>query len=196
MTKQQGQGAAVTKQEHITKYLHGLSELLKRLDMGQIENFISLLQQARDEERAIYLFGNGGSGAAASHFICDLNKGSSYGKDVRFKVFCLNDNMATVLAYANDVAYADVFIEQLKNFLRPQDLVVAISGSGNSENVLRAIDYANARGAITVGICGFGGGRLKEKAQHAVHVAVDDMQMVEDAHMAVLHLVMQYFCTH
>ena len=99
--------------------------------------------------------GNGGSGASASHAAGDLNKGVSYGREKRFRVISLNDNLATLTAYANDVSYVDVFVEQLKNFLRPGDLVIAISGSGNSPNVLKAIEYANQQGAITVGLTGF-----------------------------------------
>jgi len=140
------------------------------------------------------LFGNGGSGSTASHFACDINKGVSYGHDKRFKVICLNDNIPTMLAYANDSSYDDIFIEQLKNFLSPGDVVFGISGSGNSENVMRAIEYGNSNGAKTLGFTGFEGGRLGKAAGLSINIASDDMQKIEDIHLILTHMIMQAFC--
>jgi D-sedoheptulose 7-phosphate isomerase len=176
---------------NVRDYKSRLIATLERLDDREVNAFIDALAQALSEERAIFIFGNGGSAATASHMTCDLNKGCSYGRDRRFKVICLNDNLPTMMAYANDVSYHDIFVEPLKNFLRPGDLVIGISGSGNSENVLRAIDYANANGALTVGLCGYSGGKLKQKAGIVVHVAVDDMQIAEDVHLVLGHMAMQ-----
>jgi len=132
--------------------------------------------------------GNGGSAATASHYAADFNKGLSYGKARRFRFLCLSDNVPTLTAYANDVAYEEVFVEQLRNFLQPGDLVIAISGSGNSRNILKAIEYANGEGAVTVGLTGYDGGALKRIAQHGVHVPIADMQVTEDLHMVLDHL--------
>ncbi|GMU92959.1 MAG: phosphoheptose isomerase [Candidatus Hydrogenedentota bacterium] len=175
----------------VTAYLSGLAGVLANLDTGQIDRFLQLLDKAREEGRQIFIFGNGGSGANASHITGDLVKGASYGRDKRFKVICLNDNDAGVLAYANDVGYDDVFVEQLKNFIRPGDVVIGISGSGNSENILRAIDYANAVGAETVGFCGYPGGMLETHVKHVVHANVRDMQFAEDVHLIVGHIAMK-----
>ncbi len=177
--------------DRVEKYREGLTRVLAGLDVSAVERFVHLLSQARREGRTVFVFGNGGSGATASHLACDLNKGASYGKTGRFRVICLNDNVPTLMAYANDVGYDDVFVEPLKNFLGPRDVVIGISGSGNSENVIRAIDYANQVGATSVGLCGYSGGRLKEKARMSVHVAVDDMQMAEDVHLVLGHIAMQ-----
>ena len=135
--------------------------------------------------------GNGGSASTASHFVCDFNKGLSYGFSApRYKFICLNDSLPSLTAYSNDVSYEDAFLEQLKNFFRAGDVVVGISGSGNSKNVLKAIEYANANGGISVGLTGYNGGELKKIAQISVHVPIDDMQVAEDAHMMLDHLAM------
>lgn len=178
----------------IAIYRAGLGSVLEALDAVQIERFIQVLADALKDGRQVFLFGNGGSGATASHMACDLNKGVSYGRENRFKVICLNDNVPTMMAYSNDVSYDDIFVEPLRNFLQPGDVVVGLSGSGNSENVIRAINYANKAGAVTVGLCGYSGGRLKEAAQVVVHTAVNDMQMAEDTHLILGHMVMRCLC--
>jgi D-sedoheptulose 7-phosphate isomerase len=175
----------------IKNYLTGLVDVLQNLDVAQLDTFLQLLDSAREENRQIFIFGNGGSGANASHITGDLVKGASYGKEKRFKVLCLNDNDSGVLAYANDVSYDEVFIEQLKNFLNPGDVVVGISGSGNSVNILKAIDYANDRGAVTVGFCGYPGGKLETRAKHVIHANIHDMQFAEDVHLIVGHIAMK-----
>ncbi len=175
-------------------YTAGLKQALDAIPTDAAEKFLQLVESAYLDGRQVFLMGNGGSGATASHATCDLNKGVSYGREKRFRVISLNDNLATLTAYANDVSYVDVFVEQLKNFLHPGDLVIAISGSGNSPNVLKAIEYANQQGAITVGLTGFNGGKLAALAQVPVHVPVHDMQKVEDIHMMLFHVAMQVLC--
>ena len=179
----------------IREYLDDLCQAIHRLDVGELDAFIELLVEARDDCRSIYIFGNGGSAATASHFACDFNKGASYGRERRFRMICLNDNLPTLMAYANDVSYDDIFVEQLANFLEPQDLVIGISGSGNSENVIRAIRYANEHQAITVGLCGFDGGRLAQEAQFKVHAELHDMAKTEDIHMIVDHMCSSIIAT-
>ena len=175
----------------IKVYIEGLVGVLRQLDIEQINRFFTVLQQAKREDRTIYVFGNGGSASTATHMVCDFNKGLSYGKKHRFRMISLNDNVPILLAYANDVNFADIFVEQLRNFLMPEDLVIGISGSGNSENVIRAIDYANSVGAHSIGICGFTGGRLKEKAKMLVHVNINDMQKSEDVFTILTHMAYQ-----
>ena len=175
-------------------YCQGLKNALDAIPTDAAEKFLQLLETAYLEGRQVFLMGNGGSGSSASHAAGDLNKGVSYGREKRFRVISLNDNLATLTAYANDVSYNDVFVEQLKNFLHPGDVVIGISGSGNSPNVLKAIEYANQQGAITVGLTGFSGGKLSGLAQLPVHVPVNDMQKVEDIHMMLFHVAMQVLC--
>ncbi len=179
--------------ELINGYFERLKNTVDKLDRNEIEQFIKVLFTARDNGNNIFIMGNGGSASTASHFCCDFNKGMSYGKDKRFKLICLNDNVATMLAYANDISYSDVFVEQLKNFVKKDDVVIGISGSGNSENVIRAIDYANETGAITVGLTGYSGGKLKQKASISVNTNINDMQISEDIHMILCHLIYSTF---
>ena len=172
----------------INNYFGKLKTCIDNLDRKEVDIFLNIMLRARDRGANIYIMGNGGSGATASHFCCDFNKGMSYQQDKKFKMICLNDNVATMLAYANDVSYDNVFVEQLKNFLKEGDLVIGISGSGNSKNVLKAVEYANANGAITLGLTGYNGGILKQIAKYSINTHIDDMQITEDIHMMLCHM--------
>lgn len=144
--------------------------------------------------RTVFTLGNGGSASTASHFACDINKGVCINLEKKIKVICLNDNMATMMAYANDFSYEDIFVEQIKNFLGPKDLVIGFSGSGNSPNVLKAIAYANEKGAVTFGLTGYDGGKLSRLAIHNITTPIHDMQKTEDSHLVLTHLMMQLLC--
>ena len=169
-------------------YLTRLKSTIDLISREEISRFLNILLDALESEKNIYIMGNGGSAATASHFAVDFNKGLSYGKEKRFRFICLNDNLPTLTAYANDVGYEDVFVEPLRNFLVRGEVVIGISGSGNSRNVLKAIEYANLQGALTVGITGFDGGALRKMAQYSVHIPIHDMQVTEDLHMVLDHL--------
>ena len=173
-------------EKDINNYFNSVNETLNRLDKSHVNSFVSLLLDAYHNRRNIYVFGNGGSSATASHFCGDLIKGVSYGLDKRFKAICLSDNVSSMMAIANDVSYDDIFVEQLKNFLQKDDLVVGISGSGNSKNVVKALEYAKENGAKTVAICGYKGGKIKEISDLAIHAEVNDMEISEDIHNLVL----------
>ncbi|MEW5734307.1 MAG: SIS domain-containing protein [Thermodesulfobacteriota bacterium] len=173
------------------KYLESLKKVLDGFDHAAFEKMIAAMLAAYEKGGRIFVMGNGGSASTASHWVCDMNKGACLALEKRIRMICLNDSISTMMAYANDLSYADVFVEQLKNFFEPGDVVIGISGSGNSENVLRAIQYANDRGGVTVGLCGFSGGKLGKMAQIPVLAAVADMQKVEDVHMIVAHMAMQ-----
>jgi D-sedoheptulose 7-phosphate isomerase len=181
--------------EGIESYLGALHGTLDALDRNEIAAFADALLDAYHRGATIFVCGNGGSAGTASHFACDLNKGVAFGLDRRFRVMPLNDNIPTVMAYANDVGYDSVFIEQLRNFIQAGDMVVGFSGSGNSPNVLRAIEYANNLGALTVGITGYDGGRLREAAKMSVNANVRDMQLSEDIHVVLCHMIMRLLNT-
>ncbi len=175
-------------------YIANLQQVLASLDMDAVEAGVATIHDAWQRGAQIITFGNGGSAMTALHFITDWAKMIPAHSGRPFRGRTLLDNMGMVTAYGNDNAYADIFIEQLKNIMSPGDLVIAISGSGNSENVIRAIDYANANGGETLGLCGYGGGRLRERAQKTIWVKVNDMQLCEDAHAIFGHIVMQSLC--
>jgi D-sedoheptulose 7-phosphate isomerase len=172
----------------VESYFTRLKATLDRISRKELNTFLNLLMDALEKDKYVFTMGNGGSGATASHFAGDFNKGLSFNKAKRFRFICLNDNYATFAAYANDVGYEEVFVEPLKNFLGEGDLVIGISGSGNSPNILKAVEYANAHGAVTLGLTGYDGGKLKAIARYGVHVPIADMQVTEDLHMVLDHL--------
>lgn len=170
-------------------YLGSLSLIAKKLPLETIDQITSILLDAYDAGRMIYLFGNGGSAALASHFACDLGKGTVNGPGKRFRVLALTDNIPMMTAWANDSSYEDIFAEQLVNLVRKDDVAFAISGSGNSPNVLAALRVARAAGAITVGLGGFHGGKMKELCDVCMVVPSDNMQIIEDLHLCTAHAV-------
>jgi D-sedoheptulose 7-phosphate isomerase len=174
-----------------TTYLDQLKNTLDRIDFDGFKKVLDLILDAYAEEKHIFVMGNGGSGSTASHFACDINKGCCVDLGKKFKMICLNDNMPTMLAIANDISYEAVFEAQLTNFFEPGDLVIGISGSGNSANVLKAIEYAKKHEGITAGMCGFEGGALAKLVDVALVAPVNDMQKVEDVHMIWVHMLMQ-----
>lgn len=175
----------------IETYVSRLKKVLDALDKESINTLMNLLLEARKHKKKIFIMGNGGSASTASHYCCDFNKGLSYTYDEKFKFICLNDNLPTLMAYANDVGYEYVFEEQLKNFLQAGDYVIGISGSGNSKNVVRALEYANQHEGVSIALTGFDGGKMKQIARYNVHVPVHDMQIAEDVHMILDHLMMK-----
>jgi D-sedoheptulose 7-phosphate isomerase len=174
----------------IDNYMGTLKNTLDKLDKEQINKAINVLIKARDEKKNIFIMGNGGSAATASHFAGDFNKGLSLNHEKRFRYICLNDNIPTMLSLANDVSYEAVFVEPLKNFLEDGDVVVGISGSGNSKNVINAVEFAKQKANTIIGLSGYKGGRLMELSDIKLHVPIENMQIVEDIHMMFDHLMM------
>ncbi len=172
-----------------TEYRQLLIETIEALDMTAVERLVEVFLDAHQRGAQIFTMGNGGSGASASHAAGDFLKGASYGLDKRFKMICLNDNVPSMMAVANDIGWDDIFVEPLKNYLQPGDVVVGISGSGNSRNVLKAAEYAKSKGATLVGMTGFKGGKLREMADLSIHSVAMDMEVAEDVHMAVFNMV-------
>jgi len=180
------------KNSEITDYFNRLSGTLDRMDTGNIEKLAEVLLQARERGSTIFIFGNGGSGATASHMTGDFLKGVSYQLEKRFRVQCLNDNVSGMMAISNDLTYEEIFVEQLKNFLRKDDIVIGISGSGNSMNVVKALQFARSQGAVTVSFCGFTGGKVREHSDLLIHAPIQDMEITEDIHFIVFHALKQY----
>ena len=174
--------------ERIQAYISHLQDVLGRLALAEIRQSIDLVMETYQADRQIFIIGNGGSASTASHVANDLGKGMSLAGVRRFRAVSLTDNVATMTAWSNDVSYDDVFVEQLKNLMDPGDLVIGISASGNSENVLRAIRHAQAMGCKTIGWIGLGGGELKQIADVSVVVDSDDYGPVEDVHLILNHI--------
>lgn len=181
---------------NLPSYLDRLNREVARLDQTAIQNWADLVYAAWQNGRFVFIIGNGGSGTTASHMAEDLGKSSLRPEDLkdeskkRLKVLSLTDNAGWLLAVGNDCGYDQIFVQQLMNYGSAGDLLIAISGSGNSPNILTAVDWANRHGLITYGLTGYKGGKLKAMQQHGLHVDLDDMGMVESIHLCVFHWVL------
>ncbi len=174
-------------------YREELLATIAKTDAARIHQAIEWYKEARAAGRNIFVCGNGGSASTASHFVCDMLKGASYNRPARFRIQALTDSLPTITAYANDVGYEVAFVEQLKNFAAPGDLLMAISGSGNSPNVLRAVEYANSLGCRTIGLTGRDGGQLGPLSQLEINIPDTHMGRIEDGHMIICHMICYYF---
>ena len=180
---------------HSKAYFAKLSEVIGHLNMDEFDIGLAFIRNAWLSGRQIITLGNGGSAMTALHFITDWSKMIYLATGKQFRGRSLIDNIGVLTAYSNDICYADAFKEQLKAIAAPGDLVLAISGSGNSENVIRAIDHAKEMGCETFGLCGFSGGKLKDSAKASLWVRSNDMQLCEDVHAIFGHIVMQSLCS-
>lgn len=180
----------------IRDYIACEIETLQKLDINAIDAALNLLLEAYHNRKWVYIFGNGGSSSTASHFENDFNKGVSESLKTKFRFRCLNDNVATLMAVANDIGFEEVFRYQLTDRIEPGDLVIAISGSGNSKNIINAVEYAKSCGNKIIGITGFDGGKLKQMCDISLHAPVSSMQISEDIHMIFDHLMMSMFYKH
>jgi len=177
-------------------YLHRLQTEIDRTNQEALQRWSDLIYQAWDQGNFVFIFGNGGSGTTASHMAEDLGKSTLHEHELhdeskkRLKVLSLTDNAGWLMAVGNDLAYDQIFVQQLMNYGSSEDVVIAISGSGNSANVLNAVDWANRHGLKTFGLSGFSGGKLKEIEQDGLHVDLNDMGMVESIHLCLFHWVL------
>jgi D-sedoheptulose 7-phosphate isomerase len=182
----------------VRPFLDRVSQELARVEPAQVRALADAIHACYRQGRFVFLCGNGGSGSNASHFCEDLGKGTLRRQDFdddrkkRLRILSLTDNTPYILAWGNDEGFERVFVEQLKNLASPGDLLIAISGSGNSPNVLRAVEWANRNGVNTFGCTGFSGGKLRTLAQQNLHVPLDDMGIVESIHLVVFHWVVDH----
>lgn len=179
--------------KEIEAYIEHEIETLRALDKDAINDALNLLLETMENGNTVFVFGNGGSSATASHFQNDFNKGVSEHTEKKFNFLCLNDNVATMMAVANDIGFEEVFRFQLRGHIKPGDVVLAISGSGNSKNVINAVEYAKEQGCRIIGLTGFGGGKLRQLADVSLHAPINSMQITEDIHMIFDHLMMSVF---
>jgi D-sedoheptulose 7-phosphate isomerase len=174
-------------------YFTELKRTLEEISMEKVERIVEMIYEAYRDNKYVFTMGNGGSASTASHFACDLGKGTICEGKPRFRVMSLNDNMPLITALSNDFGYERVFIEQLMNLVNPGDLVISITGSGNSPNILKAVEYAKNQGAKTIGLIGFGGGVLKEMVDEHITISNTNYGQVEDIHLMLAHAISQYF---
>jgi len=181
--------------DSLSRYVAELKSVLDNLPMDQIARAADIIFACYQADHTVFTFGNGGSGALASHLVADLGKGTHFPgpKEMasvrRMKALAVTDNMPMITAWANDTRYEDIFMRQIENFLQPGDVALAISGSGNSPNVLKALEFARSAGATTIGLGGFGGGKMKALLDCPIIVPSYNMQQVEDAHVIIAHMI-------
>src|SRR5579864_6554668 len=173
----------------VNAYFDEVVNTIGKMPIATIERIVGVLMSAYQSSRMVYVFGNGGSAALASHFACDLGKGAANGSAKRFQVLAFTDNVPLMTAWANDARYEDIFAEQLSNFVRPDDIAFAISCSGKSANVLKALKVARQAGAFTIGLTGFKGGDMTHLCDLCLVIPSDNMQIIEDLHLSVTHAV-------
>jgi len=182
--------------EFIKNYFKELKKTIDEISTEDVKKVIDVLYDAYRKDKQIFIIGNGGSASTASHFACDLSKGTLQRvydeKEKRFRVMSLTDNVALLTALGNDLSYDDVFSQQLKNLINQEDVLIAITGSGNSQNILNAVDTASKSGAVTIGFLGFDGGKLKDKVNHYIHVPSSHYGRIEDVHLVLEHLICSY----
>jgi len=176
-----------------SRYQAELLAALQSIDLAKVERAIETLAEAREQGHKIFVCGNGGSASMSSHFTTDLVKGASFGRTSRFRILSLVDSVPTLTAYSNDVSYECVFVEQLKNFAETSDVVLAVSSSGNSMNIVRAVEYGNSIGCKTIALTGREGGKLGRVAQLSIHVPHTHTGRIEDTHGIILHMISYYF---
>lgn len=180
----------INYKKDIKKYYETLSDVLLKLDIEQINDAINAIVCAYEKGKTIYVFGNGGSSSTASHIVCDFNKGICSSLEKKFHVICLSDNVPMMTAIANDISYDDVFEFPLIGRLNEGDVLLAISGSGNSKNVIKAVEYGKAHNAVIIGMTGYDGGKLFKLADYHLHAPVNDMMKSEDIHLTFDHMIM------
>ena len=180
----------------ISDYVAAQKKALDSIPVAKVELLITRLREALRDQRHIFVFGNGGSAANSSHFVTDLGKGASDKVGARFRCLSLNDNVSWMTALGNDYAYEDIFVRQMENFGRRGDLALALSVSGNSPNVVKAIDWARQNGLETIALVGGKGGTLAKLAEHTIVIDSPHYGRVEDAQMAICHMLCYAFIEH
>jgi D-sedoheptulose 7-phosphate isomerase len=179
--------------DHITKYLDDLKGIINSIDHRSLEKTIEIIKKARQEDKRIFVFGNGGSAATANHFAADFGKNAVKGDANRFKIISLSNNISSITACGNDIGFETVFEEQLKNLMHDGDLVICISASGNSPNIVRAVEYVRKRGGTIIGITGFDGGKLGKMSDININIASDSYEQIEDMHLVITHIIVYWF---
>ncbi|MBN1468009.1 MAG: SIS domain-containing protein [Fusobacteriaceae bacterium] len=182
--------------EFIKNYFSELKKVMDNVSIEDVKKVVDILYAAYKKDKQIFIIGNGGSASTASHFACDLSKGTLRkiydNEEKRFRVISLTDNVALLTALGNDLGYDDSFAQQLQNLINTDDVVIAITGSGNSKNILNAIELASKRGATTIGFLGFDGGKLKGMVDHYIHILSNHYGRIEDMHLILEHLISSY----
>jgi len=179
--------------EFIHAYLNSINKIMADLDIENVSKVIETIKEAHINKKRIFVIGNGGSAATANHFVCDLGKNAIKDDENRFQIISLSSNVSCITAYGNDVGYESVFVEQLKNLMQLGDVLISISASGNSPNIIKAVEYAKKKNGIIISLTGFKGGKLKEISDLNINVSSDSYEKIEDIHLILMHIIVYWF---
>ncbi|MHB1376105.1 MAG: D-sedoheptulose-7-phosphate isomerase [Candidatus Humimicrobiaceae bacterium] len=179
--------------EFIHDYINSINIIMAGLDIEKISEVIVKIGEAHKNKKRIFVIGNGGSAATTNHFVCDLGKNAIKDDENRFQIISLSNSVSCITAYGNDVGYESIFAEQLKNLMQMEDIIICISASGNSPNIIKAVEYAKKKNGIIISLTGFKGGRLKEISDFNVNVPSDSYEKIEDAHLIITHIIVYWF---
>ena len=174
-------------------YKKNVGELVSKIDDEKLIKIINVLEKGRRNNKRIFICGNGGSATTANHFVCDIGKNAVKGDTGRIKIISLCDNLATITAYGNDFGYETIFEERLKNLMEDGDILIAISASGNSKNILNGVNYAKKRNGYVISMTGFDGGKLKGLSDININIDSDIIEQVEDVHLMLEHMIVYYY---
>ena len=178
---------------YAAKYIDALKKAIVAINTADVDDVIEILAKAKEEGKKVFVAGNGGSASTSSHFVTDMAKGAYNETMTNFQAISLCDNSAMITALGNDFSYDDIFVGQLRAYFKPGDILLAISASGNSPNVIKAVEYVNQNGGFSIGLSGFKGGKLNEIATKGVYIPLEHYGLVEDGHMIVCHIITYYF---
>jgi D-sedoheptulose 7-phosphate isomerase len=179
--------------DFLRQYTAEISRALETVDGDAFEKVIYILGEAYKERKQIFIAGNGGSAATANHFVCDFGKNAVKSDEKRFKIISISDNIEKITALGNDIAFESIFEEQLKNFMDPEDVLIVISASGNSPNIVRAVEYARKKKSKVISLTGFKGGKVKALSDVNLNVDLDSYEQIEDIHLIILHMIVYWF---
>lgn len=179
--------------EILDGYIENVSKLVDRIDTEKLMEVIKVIERGRRDKKRIFIFGNGGSATTANHFVCDLGKNAVKGDAGRINIISLCDNLATITAYGNDFGYGTIFEERLKNLMEEEDIIIAISASGNSINVLNGVEYARKRNGYIISMTGFDGGKLERLSDLNINIDSNIIEQVEDVHLILEHMIVYYY---
>ena len=186
----------MSREDIIKSFFDEIKKCIGEIDLGKIQQIVDVLYIAWKNDRQVFILGNGGSASQASHMAADINKNTFsrvYDQKIkRFRVIALTDNISILTAYANDVGYEEVFSQQLRNLIKEHDILIVITASGNSPNIIRAVEYAKEQNAITIGLLGFNGGKVKDMLDYELTVKSDNYGVIESVHPAIHHLIVNY----
>lgn len=182
---------------HLAEYKQGLIKAMEEIQEQDFQKIIALLQETYQNDRQVFVVGNGGSAGTANHFVCDFGKNAvQHPEKRRFRILSLCDNVEKITAFGNDVSFEEIFRQQMINLLHPKDLVIVISASGSSPNLVRACKYAREKGASIVALSGFGGGKIREYATAGIYTNLKSYEQIEDLHLIILHTIVCFFKSH